>query len=214
MPRVPHDGLALLLGALVLLHLMHAALATNSTYAVSPDVFIQPPFVNSKLLLRASNLTVDPAAGRFYLTVDATYASSQGAGVLPRATLVGSIAWQLPGLVLFSFAGDSDASCSQPLSSAPPLCPYLQRLVNGPFYFGASPSSGATLVVTLEASNAGPSSASVNFLGASIPLAYVCIGSCEPFGAQVPPAPLPQNASFTVRRASDAHEEPVESYRR
>lgn len=193
----------LLLGALVLAFLAyHAALATNSTYSVSPTVFIRPPFPNSKLILTSSNLTVDPGAGKFYLTVDTTYSSPQAVGVLPRATLIGNIAWQQPGLVLFSFSGDTSASCFQALSSSPPLCPYLQSLVNGPFYFGASPSTGATVAVTLEASttyidpNTGVAS---NFLGANIPLAYVCIDTCEEFGAQVPPSPLPENLTVTVR---------------
>lgn len=193
----------LLFGALALAFLAyHAALATNSTYSVSPTVFIRPPFPNTKLILTSSNLTVDPATGRFYLTVDTTYSSPQAVGVLPRATLIGTISWQQPGLVLFSFSGDTSDSCSQPLSSSPPLCPYLQTLVNGPFYFGADPSTGATVVVTLEASTTyidPVTNGASNFLGANIPLAYVCDGTCEEFGAEVPPSPLPANSSVTVR---------------
>lgn len=196
MPRVA--GLV----ALVLLAALVGTRATNSTYSVAPTVMIRPIFPNSKLILTASNLTVDPDAGRFYLTVDCTYSGQAGVGVLPRATLVGRIAWQQPGLVMFSFADDTSASCQQPLSSSPPLCPYIQELVNGPFYFGASPSTGATVALTLEASTTyidPMTNQPLNFLGASIPLAYVCEGVCEEFGAQVPPARLPENATFTVR---------------
>ena len=39
----------------------------------------------------------------------------------------------------------------------------------------------------------------INFLGANQALTFVCSGTCEAFGGQVPPAPLPENATFDVR---------------
>lgn len=196
MPRVA--GLV----ALVLVLAITGTRAVNSTYSVEPVVAIRPIFPNSKLILTASNLTVDPDTNRFYLTVDCTYSGQAGVGVLPRATLVGRIAWQQPGLVMFSFPDDTAASCQQPLSSSPPLCPYIQELVNGPFYFAAGPSTGPTVVLMLEASTTyidPMTNKPLNFLGASIALAYGCEGVCEEFEAQVPPTRLPENATFTVR---------------
>lgn len=196
MPRVA--GLV----ALLLVLAITGTRAVNSTYSVEPVVTIRPIFPNSKLILTASNLTVDPDTNRFYLTVDCTYSGQAGVGVLPRATLVGRIAWQQPGLVMFSFPDDTAASCQQPLSSSPPLCPYIQELVNGPFYFAAGPSTGPTVVLMLEASTTyidPMTNKPLNFLGASIALAYGCEGVCEEFEAQVPPARLPENATFTVR---------------
>lgn len=200
---MPHHKGALL--ALVLLVALASTRAFNSTYSVAPIVSIRPIFPNSKLVLTASNLTVDPDAGRFYLTLDCTYSGQLGVGVLPRATLVGRIAWQQLGQVLFSFADDTSASCQQPLSSSPPLCPYIQELVNGPFYFGAIPSVGNTTTLVLEATTTyidPMTNRPFNFLGASIPLTYACVGVCEEFGATVPPARLPENATFTVRLPS------------
>lgn len=199
----------LLIGAL-------CARAVNSTYTASPNLMLRPPFPNSKLLLVSTNFTVDPDAGRFVLTIDTSYSSPfpRGAvGPLPRTTLIGSITWQLPGIVMFSFTGENSVSCQQATSS-PPMCPYLESLVDGPFVFGATPSTGATLGVVFQALTTyiDPITQKPrDFLGSYVPFYYVCVGSCEPFGAAVPPAPLPQNASFTVRRELTDEEQKRES---
>jgi hypothetical protein len=177
--------------------------ATNSTYTVSPAVFLKPPFPNTKLILLSSNITFDPDAGRFYLTASTSYSSPNiGAGTLPTVTLTGYYALQQAGLVLFSFPSETTAYCFQSQLSSPPLCPLLQEYINGPFYFGAHPSdsSAPTQELILEAAPyVDPVTLKpFNFLGASIPLTYTCVDTCEPFGDQVPPAQMPVNALFTV----------------
>lgn len=178
--------------------------AANSTYTLaSPGVFIRPVLPNTKLELLNSNLTVDLDAGRFYQTVSTYYAGSDRAGTLPLVTLVGYISFNMQGKVLFSFPSTTELYCQQAISS-PSLCPYLQQLVaNVPYVFGAIPSSGNTVQLTLEADSTyedpitnGP----INFLGANQALTFVCSGTCAPFGSAVPPAPMAANASFTVRR--------------
>ena len=82
-----------------------------------------------------------------------------------------------------------------------------------PYEFGAIPSSGNTVQLTLEADSTyvdpitnGP----INFLGANQALTFACAGTCEPFGASVPPAPMPATANFTVRNHADGSAEEVE----
>jgi len=201
-PHPPTARLLLvLLGVLVLA--AAPAAAANSTYTLaSPRVFIRPPLPNTKLELLGSNLTVDLDAGRFYQTVSTYYAGNDRAGSLPLVTLVGYISFNMEGKVLFSFPSATELYCQQAISS-PSLCPYLQQLVaNVPYVFGAIPSSGNTEQLTLEADSTyvdpltnGP----INFLGANQALTFVCAGTCEPFGASVPPAPMPENATFDVR---------------
>lgn len=199
-----HVELPLLCVLAGLFLLVGPAAAANSTYTLaSPRVFIRPPLPNTKLELLGSNLTVDLDAGRFYQTVSTYFAGNDRAGSLPLVTLVGYISFNIEGKVLFSFPSATELYCQQAISS-PSLCPYLQQLVaNVPYVFGAIPSSGNTEQLTLEADSTyvdpitnGP----INFLGANQALAFACAGTCEPFGGGVPPAPMPANASFTVRR--------------
>lgn len=194
--------LLVLLGVLVLA--AAPAAAANSTYTLaSPRVFIRPPLPNTKLELLGSNLTVDLDAGRFYQTVATYYAGNDRAGSLPLVTLVGYISFNIKGNVLFSFPSATELYCQQAISS-PSLCPYLQQLVaNVPYEFGAIPSSGNTVELTLEADSTyvdpitnGP----INFLGANQALTFTCAGTCEPFGGGVPPAPLPEEVVLEVRR--------------
>lgn len=198
-----HVELPLLCVLAGLFLLVGPAAAANSTYTLaSPRVFIRPPLPNTKLELLGSNLTVDLDAGRFYQTVSTYFASNERAGTLPTVTLVGYISFNLQGKVLFSFPSTTELYCQQSISS-PSLCPYLQQLVaNVPYVFGAIPSSGNTVELTLSADATyidpitnGP----INFLGANQALTFACAGTCEEFGAGVPPAPMPENATVDVR---------------
>ena len=189
--------------AAIVLQAAPAHAVGNSTYTLaSPRVFIRPPLPNTKLELLGSNLTVDLEGGRFYQTVDNYFASNDRTGSLPRVTLVGYVSFNQQGKVIFSFPSTTELYCQQAISS-PSLCPYLQQLVsNVPYVFGAIPSSGNTQELTLMADDTyidpitnGP----INFLGANQALTFVCSGTCEPFGGQVPPAPLPDNITADVR---------------
>ena len=138
--------------------------------------------------------------------ISSYYKSETSSGDLPVATLVGTLTLQLPGLMLFSYENVNSSYCQQARSS-PPLCPYLQTLTEGPFVFGQYPASGSNGTLTslsIQSSTANPDPknpyGTLNFLGAQEPITYTCVGTCASLNAQVPPAPLPANGSFTVCR--------------
>lgn len=190
---------SLLVGFLLLL--AGIAHAQNSTFNCAPNVYITPPYPNSKLLLTNSTLKFDLSSGRFYLELSTTFSGPQAVGVLPLATLTGYAAFQAPGVILFSFPSDSEAYCFQSSGSSPPLCPTIMASVGGPFVFAAYPSSGPTEQLIISSSTSPPPGlqTSLNFLGAQIPLTYACVGTCAELQSQVP---TQQNVSYTVCRSS------------
>lgn len=166
---------------LVLLLCSVGALAANSTYYATPGMSIRSPLPNSKLILDSSYLILDLTNGLFYLNVSTYFSNGQTSGDLPVATVIGSLTFQSPGEMLFSYINENSSYCQQ-ARSAPSLCgspSYLQQLTNGPFTFGAFPSSGNVQRLTLESSTSNPNPnplGPINFLGAFQPITYTCIG--------------------------------------
>lgn len=193
----------LLLGCFFLLA-VNTCLAANSTLCAEPGIqILSPSGPQTYLIVDRTCFTYD-LLGNFYLNISTYYKSQTISGDLPVATLVGTLTFQQPGLILFSYENDNTSYCIQARSS-PPLCPYLQTLTEGPFVFGAYPETGNIERLTIQSSTANPNpknpSGPLNFLGATQPITFTCSGTCASLGDQVPPAPLPQNGSFSVRRS-------------
>jgi hypothetical protein len=177
--------------------LVGLSLAVNSTYSATPGISIRPPIPNTKLILDASHLILDLDAGLFYLNVSTYFSDGTTTGDLPVATATGSVMFQEGGIILFA-----PTSCIQ-ARSYPSLCidaiPYLLQLINGPFIFGASPPSGNVEELVIQSTTSNPNPLGpINFLGATQPIIYTCIGTCAELQSQVP---TQQNVSYTVCRS-------------
>ncbi len=200
-----------LLLLLVLVLLGGAALAVD-LYTACPGVNIEPPFPQSTLTLNCANLSLDisGAVKTFSLTVDSKFGPDAiNQKELPDVVLNGYVYFLTNQLLEFAFSNASIASCNDN-NGAPPLCPHLQEVMTGPWTFGyqLSADSSSTLSITIQTSARGDSP--VSFLGAKAPFTFVCSGTCSPISSQVPPAPMPANASFTVRNHADGSEEEVD----
>lgn len=188
-----------LLSALVVLP---AALAVD-LYTACPGVNIQPPFSQSTLTLNCANMSLDitGATKTFSLTVDSKFGpDSINQKELPDVVLNGYVYFLTNQLLEFAFSNASIASCNDN-NGAPPLCPFLQEVMTGPWTFGYQLASGggSTLSITIQTS--GRNDAPVSFLGAKAPFPFVCSGTCSDISLQLPPAPLPENVTVDVRAA-------------
>ena len=191
-------SLLFLLWRLCLLIPCAHSVAPSVLRAELPYVYLASPSPAVKLLLIDANQTLDTDNGYFNLSVDilAYHATSPTPVTLPRATLVGNVTFAQPSLMLFGFPAATTSYCVQASSSFPALCPLLQQYVNGPFYFGASPLTGATTALILEEQpyiNPATGQA-MNFLFASQAITWKCIGTCIDLHTLLP-------ASFNVRFA-------------
>lgn len=179
-----------------------SAAAVFSCYRATPNLYIQPPTFNSKLLLDELITCIDATAGTFYINSTEYYADTGGAHQLPFVLLYGNVSFAAPQLIQFSYPNNSELYCAQARSS-PPLCPLLQTYTNGPFVFSAAPSLATPQVLTIEASSTfyDPlTGAPYNFFYAPQPISLVCTsGSCASLANVVPPSPLPPDPVFTVR---------------
>jgi hypothetical protein len=188
---------------LLLLLFSSVAYSVNSTYVSTPGIAIRSPLPNSKLILDISYLILDPDAGLFYLNVSSYFSDGTVSGDLPVATAIGNLAFQSPGVILFSYPSENSSYCQQARSS-PSLCgspAYLQQITNGEFTFGAHPSTGAVTTLTIESSTSNPNPnplGPLNFLGAYQAITYSCVGVCEELQSQVP---QPESINVTVRRS-------------
>lgn len=180
---------------LVLLSLLAAALAENSTYVAMPFVPITPPLPLSsdKLYLQEAELILDLDAGRFYLTAQLTYVAQGGEHDLHPVHLTGDFYRQAPSYLLFSYdAYNSTDACREDARNSPPMCPYLMSLTSGPFVYAADPSETDTLVISTSSDTIDPVTGKLmNFLGAFIPFTWECNDTCAPLGPV--PVPIPQN---------------------
>lgn len=189
----------------VLLLLVLPAIRAVDLYTACPGVNIEPPFPQSTLTLNCANLSFDisGAVKTFSLTIDSKFGPNDAnQKELPDVVLNGYVYFLTNQLLEFAFANASISSCNDN-NGAPPLCPHLQEVLTGPWTFGYQLASGggSTLSITIQTSaRGGDSSSPVSFLGAKAPFPLVCSGSCSDISAQLPPAPMPANASFTVRR--------------
>lgn len=181
--------------------------AVNSTYVSCPHIPIASLLPNSKLIADCSYLIIDPDNGLFYLNLTSYFSDANSASDLPVATAIGQVTFQLPGVIMFSYPGQNSSYCQQARSS-PSLCgdpAYLLEITDGLFAFGTHPSTGNVQTLTLEAYSSNPNpdpSGPMNWLAASQAITYTCVGTCASLNAQVPPAPLPANGSFIVRRSN------------
>jgi len=194
--------LALLVWHVCLLAALVGGTAPSVFRVASPYVYLAPPYpLTSKLLLTDGTLTLDTDNGYFTLSLSELFSQQGGPTVALTITMRGNVTFSPPSLMLFGFPSSETAYCSQSPSS-PPLCPTQQQYVNGPFNFGAYPASGASTALILEEQPyVNPSTGqAMNFLFASQPLTWQCNGTCVDLHTLVPPAPLPANASFTVRQ--------------
>jgi hypothetical protein len=212
-----------LLGALLGIMLAECCLAAFSCYRATPAVYIKPYSPNTRLLLDELISCLDTTAGTFLIN-STTYFSDpslteklrevpyggdvhifrQFAAQLPPVQLYGNLSFTQQGYMQFSYPNSSSLYCVQ-ARSAPDLCPLLQTYTNGPFVFSADPSLSAPVMLTIQASQLGyvdpVTGVPYNFFYAPQPISLQCTtGSCASLANVVPPAPLPQNASFTVRR--------------
>jgi hypothetical protein len=182
--------------------LVGLSVAVNSTYYACPGMAIRSPLPNSKLIADCTYLNLDLDNGLFYLNLTSYFSNGQTSGDLPVATAIGNLAFQAPGIMMFSYPSQNSSYCQQARSS-PSLCgdpAYLQQLTDGPFYFGAHPSSGNVQTLTIQSTSSNPNPnplGPINFLGAFQPITYTCIGTCAELQGQVP---LPENVSYVVRR--------------
>lgn len=191
---------------LVLLSLLvSVVLSVNNTYVSTPGIAIRSPLPDTKLIEENSYLVLDLATGTFYLNIS-TYFSGPGySGNLPTATAIGQVTFQEPGVMMFSYINQNSSYCQQ-ARSTPSLCgdpSYLQQITDGLFAFGTFPSAGNVQTLTLEAYSSNPNpnpNGPLNWLGAYQAVTYSCVGTCASLNAQVPPAPIPSNDSFAVRR--------------
>jgi hypothetical protein len=191
-----------LLSALLLLFFF-SSFETSEALSVfrasTPNVYLAPPFPSAKLLLIDANLTLDTGNGYFLLSTSEIFSQQGGPTVQLALNMTGNVTFAQPDLMLFGFPSTSASYCSQS-PAFPPLCPGQQQYINGPFNFGAYPLSGATTALILEEQPyINPSTnTAMNFLFASQALTWKCIsGTCVDLHTLLPPAPLPQNASFT-----------------
>lgn len=138
------------------------------------------------------------------LMSDASPATATAAQQLPPVQLYGNLSFTQQGYMQFSYPSTGSLYCLQ-ARSAPDLCPGMQTYTNGPFVFSASPSLAAPVILTIESNTLGITDpltgTPYNFFYAPQPISLQCTsGSCASLANVVPPAPLPQNGSFTVRR--------------
>lgn len=187
---------------LPLLLLVGFCLATNSTLCSSPNIHIlSPSGPPTYLLLNRTCFIYDLEEGKFYTNLTTSYVNSGISKVLPVAWLSGDLLFQAPALMLLSYDNTNSSYCSQAIS-APPLCPFLQTLTEGPFVFGTFPRSGNVQHLSIEASTSNPNPKNpygpLNFLGANQAITYTCVGTCEELQSQVP---LPENVTYMVRRS-------------
>jgi len=194
--------LCLLPGLLLVLALLdgHAVRAVD-VYRTQPMVELAPLFPDTVLILADGNLTLDLDASprTFSLSLDVRFGKDDVSDkALPRVTLAGSIFFTLQQQMLFSFADQGIASCNDQ-NGAPPTCPALQQDATGPWTFGYQLTANANATTQLTIASSMRNDVPVSFLGALTPFTFVCVGVCSPINVQVPSAPLPANASFTVR---------------
>jgi hypothetical protein len=211
--------------ALLLWHVCLLVVVLASTASAAPSVFrftspspgvqLAPIYpLTSQLYLLDANLTLDTANGYFTLSLYQIFRSQQSVpSIIPLSvTLHGNITFAQPNVIEFGFPCQDSACCSQTPSS-PPVCPSPQQFyVNGPFQYGVYPLSGPTtaLIIELQPYVNPVTNQAMNFLFASQALTWKCVGTCVDLHGVLPPAPLPQNASYTVRNHIDGREEEVE----
>lgn len=193
---------------LLLLCLLPAVFAAFSVYRATPNVFIKPPFPNTKLLVDELVVALDTDAGLFYINSTEYYSDSNTAHELPFTLLYGNLSFTEEGYIQFSYPNRSALYCVQARSS-PSMCDFnggfnLQSYTDGPFVFSAAPSLAAPVVLVIQTSSmyVDPSTGSpYNFFYAPQGISLTCTsGTCASLANVVPPAPLPEDATFTVRR--------------
>jgi len=158
-------------------------------YRSSPDVDVNPPFGNSVLILKDANITFDMSLQTFQLTALLAFGKDDvSSKLLPLVVLNGGVSFTVAQQMLFTISNGTIAACNDN-NGAPPMCPFMSEQVTAqPWTFGYRVVGSNTQWFTLA-----------GFLGANVVPQFVCQGVCSDIAAQVPPAPLPQNASFTVR---------------
>lgn len=212
-----------LLFLLLVALLVPAVLGAFSCYRATPAVYIKPYSQNTRLLLDELISCLDTTSGTFLIN-STTYFSDaslteklvsyggdtsveifrQFAAQLPPVQLYGNLSFTEQGYMQFSYPNSSSLYCAQ-ARSAPDLCPLLQTYTNGPFVFSADPSLSAPVMLTIQASQLGyvdpVTGVPYNFFYAPQPISLQCTsGSCASLANVVPPAPLPPNPVFNVRR--------------
>lgn len=205
-PGPPPPDLAAMRGALVLclLALLGYSLSSD-VYCSSPNVFISSPFLQTTLNLTTSCIVFNWTAGTFTLNGTTKYTKGEGGTTvsLPPVTISGNVYILSNQGIAFSYPAENSTYCSQSSYSAPSLCPFFQRISTGPWLvaYPYSPTVTTSFTITYTAPTKNTNGWEYSFLGAEAPFTYTCIGTCSPISSQVPPAPIPSNDSFTVRRS-------------
>ena len=144
-----------------------------------------------------------PSADTFTLQINgrALITSGNHNISLPMASCSGVVLYAQPQLAVLTYNATNYCSSGDSSSSSVSFCPWVCTAFAGTYNFLYDQPTGTRMIAFAP----GPVEPPVSWGGLVVPIKLICNDtSCGDASGLVPPAPMPENATFDVRVASFA----------